>query len=405
MAATTMPRLHGTRSRRARRLLVSKDARVRIVMTLMVRDEADIVGAMLEHHKAQGVDHVIVTDNASHDGTTEILESFAADGFVTLWHDPEHRKQQYLVVTRMARHAATQERADWVINADADEFFVPQRGGASTLRDCLERLDERVQYINVPVVNLTGRPAIDGSGLERLVYRDHRSQEELNASGIPFHPTSDAVHRANPLVEIAQGNHFVTAPGWGDGADSETIEVLHLPWRSWRQYEGKVRKSGQAYEANPELFPSPRHHGMQDYRRWKAGRLEALYVAKHPSPDEIESMVASGSLEPELRLTSLGGVSDRGVREDVRYSDARLHELSHWGRQLAAVESDSENRLQKLREEQDRERALWVAHNVKTADQIDALRAEVTSLSEELAAHAARRARWQRWRIHHRTES
>ena len=74
---------------------------MRIVTTLMIRDEADIVGAMLTHQREQGVDHVIVTDNASVDGTVDLLRTFERQGFVTLWHDPEHRKQQYRVVTRM----------------------------------------------------------------------------------------------------------------------------------------------------------------------------------------------------------------------------------------------------------------------------------------------------------------
>ena len=97
---------------------------MRLVTTLMVRDEADIVGAMLTHQREQGIDHVVVTDNASVDGTVDILREFERDGFITLWHDPEHRKQQYRVVTRMARYAATELGADWVINADADEFLV-----------------------------------------------------------------------------------------------------------------------------------------------------------------------------------------------------------------------------------------------------------------------------------------
>ena len=42
-------------------------------MTMVVRDEEDVVGANLDYHLAQGVDAILVTDHASSDGTPEIL--------------------------------------------------------------------------------------------------------------------------------------------------------------------------------------------------------------------------------------------------------------------------------------------------------------------------------------------
>ena len=322
---------------------------MKIVMTLMVRDEADVVGAMLEHHRAQGVDHVIITDNGSIDGTADVLRRYEEAGFATVWHDPVHRKQQYQTVTRMARHAATAMGADWVINADADEFWIPTTG--TSLREVLADVSADVPYLTVPVVNLTGRPAKDGTGLDRLVYRDLRTSVELRAVGIPFPPTADAVHRGHPLVEIAQGNHFVSAPGWPAEGGAAPLEVLHLPWRSWRQYEHKVRIAGQAYLSNPDLTPSPRHHGMQDFRRWEDGRLEHVYVAKHPTRTELEALVESGSLVVDDRLAGLQSLNIEGARSDVLYSRAEEQTLSETGRLLAALEATADERYLALRSE------------------------------------------------------
>ena len=77
---------------------------MKLAMTLMVRDEADIITPMLEHHLAQGIDVMIVTDNGSVDGTAEILEGYAERGLIDLRHDPVHRKQQGVTVTGMYWH-------------------------------------------------------------------------------------------------------------------------------------------------------------------------------------------------------------------------------------------------------------------------------------------------------------
>ena len=365
-----------------------------VVMTLMVRDEADIVGAMLAHHRAFGVDHMIVTDNGSVDGTTEILREFAETGFVTLWHDPVHRKQQYQVVTQMARYAATELGADWVINADADEFWLTT-DRSRALHDVLGGVSASVHNLTVPVINLTGTPARDGSGLSRLVYRDQRTESELHAAGIPFHPTPNAVHRGNSEIEISQGNHFVSAPGWGEGwsegVQSTELEVLHLPWRSWRQYEQKVRHAGAAYLANPELQPSPRHHGMQDYRRLLGGCLEPIYIAKHPTEIDLGNLVKSGSLVKDEILTTLRAEAVPGIRAEVAYETGTLVDLGVRGRQFSAMEAEFEDRLQSLCAEQAHERSIWVAEHARAEAEIARLAGEIDRIRRRRILRAADR--------------
>ena len=113
---------------------------MKLVMTLLVRDEAEIVDAQIAFHLAAGVDFVVATDNRSGDGTTEILERYEHDGRLHLIREPGDDLRQSEWVTRMARLAATDFGADWVLNTDADEFWWPQD---SSLKDVLDAVPSR----------------------------------------------------------------------------------------------------------------------------------------------------------------------------------------------------------------------------------------------------------------------
>jgi hypothetical protein len=299
-------------------------------MTLMVRDEADVIRASIEHHLQSGIETIIVTDNGSVDGTTEILEEFAAQGAVDLRHDPVHLKQQAQTVTGMARDAATMYGADWVINADADEFWVPVNRSLS-LRDAFEGIPTSLGSFTVPVVDMTGAPAMRGTGLSRLRFRDLRPVEALRRVGLHAHSTSDAVHIGDPDITVVQGNHMVSIASKGRPDSKHAIEVLHLPWRSWEQFSRKAANAGKAYEDNPNLEPSPNHHGMRDYRRLQAGTLFAWYIARHPEPEELAHGLDVGHFVEDLTLAGRSA----GVVPDEPVDSARAHEVGQLARATA----------------------------------------------------------------------
>lgn len=258
---------------------------MKLVMTLMVRDEADIVGAMVEHHFAQGVSQAIITDNGSEDGTWKILCALAERYPIDLRMDLVHKKQQGEVVTQMARDAYSLYGADWVMNADADEFWLPL-DRTKTVHGALCGVDRTIQSFAVPVRDMTGPPALAGTGLQRLVYQDPRTAEELQSVGLLAPSTHDCLHIGHPDVIVAQGNHEVSLPSHGTPPLEFSLEVLHFPWRSWRQFARKVANAGRAYLANPELRPSPNHHGMRDFRRYERGELLPHYVARCLDPTD-----------------------------------------------------------------------------------------------------------------------
>ena len=81
---------------------------MKLVMTVLARNEADVIDAQLAFHLHAGVDFVVATDNRSDDGTTEILERYERAGVLHLVHEPADDMRQDEWVTRMARLAATE---------------------------------------------------------------------------------------------------------------------------------------------------------------------------------------------------------------------------------------------------------------------------------------------------------
>ena len=311
---------------------------MRLAVTAMIRDEADIIRQWLDYHVAQGVDAILITDNGSTDGTTEILQEYADRGIVDLRHDPVQRKQQGSIVTAMARDAHTVHGADWVVNADADEFL---SAVDRTLRltDVFARLDPAIRSFSVPVVNLVGPIAWYGAGIDRLTWRDERSNADLQQVGVLAQPTPNAVHVGTADVVVAQGNHMVSIGSEGAPPAELALEVLHLPWRSWAQFRHKVDISGRAYEANPTLRPSPNHHGMRDYARHLEGTLLPYYALRHVADAADGAFRHDGTL-PAFFASLDAAVTDVYPRDDAM-DDAVARELARLGRTLRTREAEA----------------------------------------------------------------
>jgi glycosyltransferase involved in cell wall biosynthesis len=262
---------------------------VTIVLTLLVRDEADIIACNLDYHLGQGIDWIIVTDNGSTDGTREIVEECARRGRVALFHEPPSDFSQHRWVTQMARLAYANYRADWVINADADEFFVPRRGRLrEQLAECRTAADvmfaARTDFVPFD------RPFRDPPPIE-MVYRKSVS---LDLAGRPLPPK--ALHRGAPDVIIAQGNHDAHSSRFRPERPHAAIEVFHYPIRSRAQFERKVRNGGSGYAQNKDLDRGVGFHKRYWYELLQNGELDTEYQRRRFHEGQLAAALASGQL-------------------------------------------------------------------------------------------------------------
>jgi len=100
----------------------------KLIMTLLVRNEEDIVDETIKFHLNSGVDFIIATNNNSNDGTRDILLKYQALGKLELIDEYANNFNQVKWVDRMIKIAINKYKADWIINVDADEFWYSRHG-------------------------------------------------------------------------------------------------------------------------------------------------------------------------------------------------------------------------------------------------------------------------------------
>jgi hypothetical protein len=237
----------------------------------VVRDEADIMDAQIAFHLSAGVDFVIATDHRSEDGTTEILQGYAREGHLRLIREEADRVRQADLVTRMARLAASEHGADWVINSDADEFWWPRAG---TLKEALAAVPAPYGVVYAPMCYFLPRR---GAGPFYDVMTVRLSQHApINDPLSRYRPTLKAAHRATSSVIVLRGNHEVEQAGprftvW------HPLEVLHFPDRSPEQCARKYANTVAAWPAGgrePGAFvlaaqDAMQRVGVENTDRWR----------------------------------------------------------------------------------------------------------------------------------------
>lgn len=270
-------------------------------MTLLVRDEADIVAATVEHHLAAGVDFIVATDNGSVDGTTEILERYRDAGVLELRHEPGRDYEQARWVTAMARRAAESHGADWVINGDADEFLWPGTAtdvDRTAIPDALATIDSRCGTVEMVRDNLVADPTRKGPWPSTHVLRDTLA---LSARGTRI--GNKVCHRADPGVTVGFGNHSATGVP-GELAAERPLGILHVPDRGLEQFTRKVANAGSAFAANTRLDPGIGWHMREDYQLLLDDDLARAWAQRQPDAAAVSAGLAEGTLVRDSRLTA-----------------------------------------------------------------------------------------------------
>lgn len=272
--------------------------KTKVILTLLCRDESDIIDAFCKFHLSRGIDHIIATDNNSVDGTREILCSYRDRGLLTLIDEPQDNFDQAVWVTRMAQQAAEEFEADWVINSDADEFWWTRTKNFQQLFDPIP-LD--VQALTIERTNFLPP---DPTELNQPFWKSMqiREQSSCNSLGKPLPPKT--CHRGIQDIQIGDGNHRADSSSLRIGSeDCKDLEILHYPIRSYCQLKRKIIQGSAALRRNKRITSgvgSTWRHINDEYIN--QGRFDEYYQNLRPNPTTLRQQLLSGVLIEDPRL-------------------------------------------------------------------------------------------------------
>lgn len=269
----------------------------KITMTLVVRNEEDIIEQNIRFHHACGVDSFIVMDNLSVDRTAEILNSLSSEIPIDYIYQPLDIYDQTRWVTEMARRAATDHCADWVINSDADEFWVESTGD---LKSFLNDLPEATSALTVHRRNALvdfNTSESGGSHPETSVYFESSS---LNIFGNALRPK--VLRRATSEVEADPGDHDIGDVIGNVNTTQGRLFILHFPYRSFETYQEKIRLGGDALHRNQSLAPSTGAVWRAHRKLLDDGGLRDFWASLAKTPSQLLKAEQSGQVGKETTL-------------------------------------------------------------------------------------------------------
>ena len=271
--------------------------RPHIVMTLLVKNEEQMLAQQIEFHHALGVDHFIVTDNNSTDGTPDIIRRYQDKGWVVdVIEEHATDYEQKAWVDRMVELARAKHHADWIINADADEFWLP---ACVSFPELLQATRANVLAGELhSVLPEESKPWQEWTQLVRYV--DDYEAYGLSRFSIFERQNKKVLHRSRGYLQISMGNHKVSMlPHIEHRAD---ITIFHFNVRGREQFMQKMINGGKQLE---------QHKGRHGGRHWR-------YFYK---------LYKEGKLAEEYDRVVGTHVRDRLLSEGYIYEDTRLRDF------------------------------------------------------------------------------
>lgn len=263
--------------------LLGKKRTFRLFMTLVVKNEEDILEQHIRFHHAMGVDGFIVSSHNSTDRTDEILESLKKEGLVKeiiKRTSVDHKHSVW--VHEMIKIAKSKYHADWVINSDADEFYYSNKLDLkASIQEC-----EGANLIWVDSIFVFPEDRDDFLCSTYFVTRPFQHFEAVSL-GIAQDPNYEdfigsqgctkVILRAKDVIRVTDGNHTAKMR-WSVKTHSADIRLYHYHIRSYKGMEQKVKRWQSSVFEMPERMGD---HMKRMVHLYQDGKLREEFEKKY----------------------------------------------------------------------------------------------------------------------------
>lgn len=296
-----------------------------IVMTIVLRNEAEIIRETITHYLDQGIDRVIAIDNGSTDGTSDILDDFVRAGVaeVILRTGGFDQASWGSELVRLARD---RHAPDWVIAPDSDEFIVAP--GGETLAAHLAR-HPAAQVIECHRVNLfpTREDFLAGRWRDAPLYRSRLVAQQPNAfhdaatpSAFPYFlygALLKVIFRPAHFKSLMKGAHLVELDPPARRAQTGLV-MWHVPMRQPDRFAAAIERRIPVLDRERHMLNLSNH-----YRRWarmlrdaqaRGAGIEAVLPDILPDAAQMAEFAQAGIVaraHPPIRLSHIDGRSSK----------------------------------------------------------------------------------------------
>jgi len=259
-----------------------------IAMVLLVKNEEDIIEKNIRFHAKMGVDYFVIMDNDSDDNTRDILNSLKQEFDLTVI-DEKSPYSQSKFMTHLNK-IAKKRSPDWIINSDADEFWMAKDG----LKNAL---NIKAAVLKVPRSNMI----IWDKWWESEYRVANQVHYQENPNIILTKIGRKVIINPNGYIKTNSGNHSAEHLIFWQKKEFKDIHIYHYPIRSYAQFEKTIKNRAKLLKLGAKMG--------SHYKRWakiyEEGKLKEEFERMKFKKDTITCLEELNILQKDTIIKDL----------------------------------------------------------------------------------------------------